>query len=925
MPRHTVVLFVPVLLAAAFATGANPSTGAAAGQYTFVQTWGDVPGSAPGELGRPSGITVGPSGDRVYVADTANDRVQVFTPQGVVVRQLTADYPISTATTRAGDAYVLEFPQPGSSRIVRFSQKTGAARSSWRPPGTIGIFGAPDIEATGGACAKCPSAPDIAVTDTAGGSIFGLGFCRAADACDHAPELVTRWDSSGRVTGVWDLHEDNDAEAKYPTSPKYTDVLATALAADRQGNLYVARQLYYDQKDDTIFQFNYRVRSNWIEKYGSNGRLVARTKAKYDDFVIHSLAVDPNSGAIFMQSRHGIFSIPKTLDAPEAATGIRSDPNAKIAIDCRSNVYVLSTSLGGVSKYAPPDPADSCDKPQPSVPGRVVSLVPPRVKTVGPKETAVVQPIVCGIRCKGTLTVSSAGRLPVVVGRAPFRLPAGGGADILIPLNARGDALAAAAGALKVSVAAALVGASRTPAVVQGVLKDPSGASLDCPRRSQVVGKPFTVTGRVTPANLQAGRIGIAFGPAAIAPTSRRGFLAAPTKTGIAVGSGRYRGSLVADMPGVWRVQLVSLGDSAHEAGRSSICSVEVDGPAPTVLPSDASVVEGDAGVSAVHVGVSLSAASSKPVSVTWATRDGSAKAGSDYQAASGTITLPPGATSGSVSVSIVGDSAAEPDESFTVELSNPVGATIAKVAGTVAIVNDDKPATAKPTLSIADASVSEGNAGTTTMVFGVSLSAASSEQVRVDFATKDETAKAGSDFQATSGTLTFNPGETSKQVSVKVNGDMSVEPDEQFFVELSNPIAATIADGHAVGTILNDDTAGPPPPPPPPPPVAKPDLIVASIDGAAAPGEVLTTCTITFTVKNIGTATAAASTTNVHGHRGIAGNSSVNVATPALAPGQSIQQQGTIGFTCGGTDVIVTADTTAVIDESNEDNNFLG
>jgi hypothetical protein len=227
------------------------------------------------------------------------------------------------------------------------------------------------------------------------------------------------------------------------------------------------------------------------------------------------------------------------------------------------------------------------------------------------------------------------------------------------------------------------------------------------------------------------------------------------------------------------------------------------------------------------------------------------------------------------------------------------------------------------PAVTIGDDPVKEGDSGTTTLTFTVGLSAASAQQVRVDFATADGTAQAGSDYQAASGTLSFSPGETSKQISVRVNGDTSVEPDEQFLVELSNATGATIADGHAVGTILNDDTAGPPPPPPPP--VAKPDLIVASIDGAAAPGEVLSSCTITFTVKNIGTATAGPSTTSVHGHRGIAGNSSVNISTPALAPGQSIQQQGTIGFTCGGTDVIVTADTTAVIDESNEDNNFLG
>src|SRR5205823_13043755 len=75
------------------------------------------------------------------------------------------------------------------------------------------------------------------------------------------------------------------------------------------------------------------------------------------------------------------------------------------------------------------------------------------------------------------------------------------------------------------------------------------------------------------------------------------------------------------------------------------------------------------------------------------------------------------------------------------------------------------------------------------------------------NYATADGTAMAGSDYQATSGTLTFMPGETQKTVTVSVIGDTANEPDETFFVRLSSPSNASIADGEGVGTILNDDT----------------------------------------------------------------------------------------------------------------------
>lgn len=120
-----------------------------------------------------------------------------------------------------------------------------------------------------------------------------------------------------------------------------------------------------------------------------------------------------------------------------------------------------------------------------------------------------------------------------------------------------------------------------------------------------------------------------------------------------------------------------------------------------------------------------------------------------------------------------------------------------------------------QPALSIGDASLPEGNSGTSTMSFPVTLSAASRDPVSVSFATADGTATAPEDYQATSGQLVFRPGETSKSIGVLINGDTVYEPDETFGVTLSNAVNATIGRAAAQGVILNDDQ--PPPPPPPP------------------------------------------------------------------------------------------------------------
>src|SRR6188472_3664647 len=115
-----------------------------------------------------------------------------------------------------------------------------------------------------------------------------------------------------------------------------------------------------------------------------------------------------------------------------------------------------------------------------------------------------------------------------------------------------------------------------------------------------------------------------------------------------------------------------------------------------------------------------------------------------------------------------------------------------------------------RPSVSVGDASVTEGNAGTTPLSFPVTLSAASTQPVSVTYATADGTATAPSDYAAANGTLTFNPGETSKSISVGVAADLAIEQDEALTVTISGAVGATIAGAGATGRITNDDTLVP-------------------------------------------------------------------------------------------------------------------
>jgi hypothetical protein len=222
----------------------------------------------------------------------------------------------------------------------------------------------------------------------------------------------------------------------------------------------------------------------------------------------------------------------------------------------------------------------------------------------------------------------------------------------------------------------------------------------------------------------------------------------------------------------------------------------------PSLSINDVSLPEGNTGTTAAVFTVSLSGASGQPVTVHYATGDGSAVTPGDYAAASGTLTFAPGVTVQTVSVSVLGDALNEGDETFTVTVDGPVNATLARSMGTGTILNDDP----VPSLSINDVSVTEGNSGTVNATFTVTLSAVSSRTVTVAYATVNGTATAGLDYTGVTGTVTFAPGEMTQTVAVPILGDTLNEVNETFVVNLSSAVNAMIADGQGVGTILNDD-----------------------------------------------------------------------------------------------------------------------
>ena len=217
----------------------------------------------------------------------------------------------------------------------------------------------------------------------------------------------------------------------------------------------------------------------------------------------------------------------------------------------------------------------------------------------------------------------------------------------------------------------------------------------------------------------------------------------------------------------------------------------------PNVSLSDSTTASESGGTASFTV--SLSSPTNHRVTVNFSIISGTAQVGVDYTNSPGTITLEPGVISGSFSIPIINDELDEPDETLIVKITPNLG-IVTRSQSTLTILDDDPP----PTLTINDVSDIERKFGNV-LFFEITLSAASGKTVTVEYATLTNSA-IEIDFVPAKGTLTFFPGQTTKNVAVPIFSDELSESDETFTINLSNPNNAIITDGQGIGTIIDDD-----------------------------------------------------------------------------------------------------------------------
>jgi Tol biopolymer transport system component len=213
----------------------------------------------------------------------------------------------------------------------------------------------------------------------------------------------------------------------------------------------------------------------------------------------------------------------------------------------------------------------------------------------------------------------------------------------------------------------------------------------------------------------------------------------------------------------------------------------------------DASGPEGNPGdANTLSFAVDLSTPVGVTVTVDYTTADGSATAPSDYATESGTLAFAAGVTAHTITVPIVGDANYEPDEAFTVVLSNPTAGTLDHTTATGTITNDDP----QYQLNIGDA---HGPESKPRLTFPVTITPPSPTAVYVQYQTVDQTASSPADYAGAIGVLAIPAGAASAKIVVPIVNDTINEPTETFAVVLSSPVGATITDGTGIGSIADD------------------------------------------------------------------------------------------------------------------------
>ena len=356
---------------------------------------------------------------------------------------------------------------------------------------------------------------------------------------------------------------------------------------------------------------------------------------------------------------------------------------------------------------------------------------------------------------------------------------------------------------------------------VSGVISAPS-ASLAAPVPSLSInnvtlteGDAGTLTATFTITQSGRGKSSVRFATVADSAASPGDYLA---KSGTLRFAGGHKKNKVA---------ITIVGDTLDEANETffvrlsdAVGATIVDGQGTgTITDNDAppavssvatlTVPEGNTGDTPfASIDVTLSTPSGRHVSVDFATIDGSAEAGSDYDLTAGTLDFAAGETAASVVVPVQGDDAVEGDETFHVDLANPVNATLGAHPSTITIQDNDPIPPGAAVLNVAGATVREGSGGTRTLTFTVTRTGETTTAVDVGYQTSSGTANAPSDYVTASGNLFFAASVTTATVQVQIQTDRRLEHRERFFLSLINPSAgAAIEHGQAMGLIRDDDT----------------------------------------------------------------------------------------------------------------------
>jgi hypothetical protein len=266
----------------------------------------------------------------------------------------------------------------------------------------------------------------------------------------------------------------------------------------------------------------------------------------------------------------------------------------------------------------------------------------------------------------------------------------------------------------------------------------------------------------------------------------------------------RDEGAEAANLPLAWAFDVTDVaGNTSHCEG---LASPSPPGP-PTLTITDISIAEGNSGTTPATFTVNRYGDTSGTTNVTWKTGGGTATAGNDFTAnlTGSLLTFGPTETTKSLTVNVSGDTQPEKDETFTIALSGATTGTImGDAAGKATIRNDD----GASFLAVRSIVVAEGNSGTTPATFTITRTGNTVSTSTVTAKVAGGNATSGVDYASVADTpLTFTSGQTSKTVTVNVNGDTAPEPNETFNLVLSlQSVGTTLADASATAYIDDDD-----------------------------------------------------------------------------------------------------------------------